>query len=65
MYNDTDVLQNELSGSSVNSLFYLSYALVIARFRVQYDQYFTSFSYFAEITAKCEERGKYWPYCAR
>ena len=36
------------------------YALVIARFRVQYGQYFPSFSYFAsEIKAKYEKRGKY------
>ena len=28
---------------------YLCYALVIARFRVQYDQYFPSFSYFADL----------------
>ena len=49
------------------------YALVIAQFRVQYDQYFSSFSYFAdlftelftEITVKYEKRGEYWPYCAR
>ena len=26
-----------------------SYALAIARFRVQYDQYFPSFSYFADL----------------
>ena len=37
------------------------YALVIARFRVQYDQYFPSFSYL--LTHK--KRGKFWPYCAR
>ena len=48
------------------------YALVIARFRVQYDQYLPSFSYFADLftelfteIAKYEKRGKYWPYCAR
>ena len=41
------------------------YALVIARFRVQYGQYFSSFSYFAEIKAKYEKQGKYWPYCVR
>ena len=28
---------------------YLKYALVIARFRVQYGQYFLSFSYFADL----------------
>ena len=28
---------------------YYTYALVIARFRVQYDQYFPSFSYFADL----------------
>ena len=40
-------------------------ALVIAWFRVQYGQYFPSFSYFAEIKVKYEKRGKYWPYYAR
>ena len=28
---------------------YIDYALVIARFRVQYGQYFLSFSYFADL----------------
>ena len=45
--------------------FFLTYALVIARFRVQYDQYFPSFSHFTDLTAKYEKQGKYWPYCAR
>ena len=43
-------------------LLLLSLPLVIARFRVQYDHHFLSFSYFTEITAKYEKRGKYWPY---
>ena len=30
-------------------VFDIAYALVIARFRVQYDQYFSSFSYFADL----------------
>ena len=30
-------------------VFLLLYALVIARFRVQYGQYFLSFSYFADL----------------
>ena len=50
-----------------------SYALAIVAFRVQYDQYFPSFSCFAdlfclqasEIIVKHEKRGKYWPYCER
>lgn len=50
------------------------YALVIAHFRVQYDIYFASFFYFAdllhellnsEITAKSEKLRKYWPYYER
>ena len=46
----------------------LLYALVIARFRGQYGQYF--FGYFTilyatEMKAKYEKRGKYWLYCAR
>ena len=35
------------------------HALAVAQFRVQYDQYFPIFSYFAD-----EKRGKYWLYCA-
>ena len=31
---------------------YQRYALVIARFRVQYGQYFPSFSYFADVFHK-------------
>ena len=39
----------------------LNVQLVIEWFGVQYDQYFPSFSYFAEYG----KQGKYWPYCAR
>ena len=39
----------------------LNVQLVIERFGVQYDQYFPSFSYFAEYG----KQGKYWPHCAR
>ena len=35
------------------------HALVVAQFRLQYHQYFWTFSYFAD-----EKRGKYWLYCA-
>ena len=35
------------------------YALVITRSRVQYGQYFPSFSYFTDIKTKYEKRGKY------
>ena len=39
------------------------YPLSMARFRVQYDQYFMGFSYFVnlfhEITAKYKKTGKY------
>ena len=35
------------------------YALVITRSRVQYGQYFPSFSYFTDIKTKHEKRGKY------
>ena len=34
---------------NLNLTFYVQYALVIARFRVQYDQYFPSFSYFPDL----------------
>ena len=48
-------------------------ALVIARFRVQYDQYFPNFPYFADlfhqytskIKSKNEKGGKYWQHCMR
>ena len=37
---------------------YQRYALVIARFRVQYGQYFPSFSYFADLFAKIKPKYK-------
>ena len=33
----------------IHDNFYSRYALVIARFRLQHDQYFPSFSYFADL----------------
>ena len=56
------------------SFSFVTYALVITWFRVQNDQYFSSFSYLltyflslqaSEMTAKYEKQGKYWPYCVR
>ena len=37
-----------------------TYALVIARFRVQYGQYFPSFSYFADLLLFCGNNSKIW-----